>query len=136
MACTPTSAVRSATPRSARRSRPPLPDSGCSRQSLQQPRRCCGVRASPDGPACEGDTAAMSDLLGHERQPAPRWVRPVVMVAVVALVAALAWRWNDTRDTPSARKALAPSPSGSAEPFLPAPTTGANACGGDVEQPL
>jgi hypothetical protein len=73
----------------------------------------------------------MTDLLDNERGPAPLWVVPMAILAGVALVVALAWRWNTSAD--QAAPSTTPSPSPSA---LPSPNTAPNACGGDVEQPL
>jgi hypothetical protein len=77
----------------------------------------------------------MSDVLDNERAPAARWVVPVAVLAVVALVVALGWRWGSSANT-SARPA-SPSPLASpAASALPSPSTAANGCGGDVDQPL
>jgi hypothetical protein len=80
----------------------------------------------------------MSDVLDNERDPAPFWVVPVAMLAVVAIVVTLAWRWNDGRGTPAPTASTSP-PSGVASPTgapLPSPRVAGNACGGDIEQPL
>lgn len=78
----------------------------------------------------------MSDVLDNERGPAPMWVVPVAMLAVVALVVALAWRWTGSNDADPA-PAVSFSPAAGPTPApLPSPSLAGNACGGDIEQPL
>jgi hypothetical protein len=80
----------------------------------------------------------MSDVLDNERGPAPMWVVPVAMLAVVLVVVALAWRsgGSDDRSRPVSARSPSSSPSPVPAVALPTPGHAGGACGGDVTLPL
>jgi hypothetical protein len=77
----------------------------------------------------------MSDVLDNERGPAPMWVVPVAMLAVVLVFVALAWRSGGSDDTSRPVVSFAPGASPTPEPTQSVGRA-ANECGNDVEQPL